>query len=148
MLSKKTKYAIKALIFLAKQDISEPALIADIAEKERIPRKFLEAILLELRNHSYLGSKKGKGGGYYLKKKADEIFLVDVVRIMNGPIAMLPCVSLKFYEKCEECTDEEVCGIRDVLIELRDKTLEILQSNSIANLIERENNLTDKLTAK
>lgn len=141
MLSKKTKYALKALIYLAKSDAREPILIVDIAEKENIPRKFLETILLELRNHGYLGSKKGKGGGYYLKKDPELIRLVDLIRIMNGPIAYLPCVSLNFYEKCDECIDEKICGIRDVFIELRDRTLQILSENTLADLIKREQNL-------
>lgn len=141
MLSKKTKYALKALIYLAKSDEKEPVLIVDIAEKEHIPRKFLETILLELRNHGYLGSKKGKGGGYYMKKDPALIRVVDLVRIMNGPIAYLPCVSLNFYEKCEECIDEKICGIRDVFVELRDKTLQILSENTLADLIKREDKL-------
>lgn len=128
---------------MAKSNEKDPVLIVDIAEKEHIPRKFLETILLELRNHGYLGSKKGKGGGYYMKKDPAVIRVVDLVRIMNGPIAYLPCVSLNFYEKCEECIDEKTCGIRDVFIELRDKTLQILSENTLADLIARE----DKLAA-
>lgn len=142
MLSKKTKYALKALIYLAKTSEKEPVLIMEIAEKEHIPRKFLEGILLELRNHGYLGSKKGKGGGYYMKEDPATILVVDIIRIMNGPIAYLPCVSLNFYEKCEECVDEKICGIRNIFIELRDKTLQILSENSLADLIKREEKLT------
>jgi len=145
VLSKKTKYALKALQHLAKYKETEPVLIVDIAEKEHIPKKFLETILLELRNHGYLGSKKGKGGGYYLKKNPSVIRIVDIVRIMNGPIAYLPCVSLNFYEKCEECIDEKTCGIRDVFIELRDKTLQILEANTLADMVERENKLSTLL---
>lgn len=142
MLSKKTKYALKALIYLAKTSEKEPVLIMEIAETEHIPRKFLEGILLELRNHGYLGSKKGKGGGYYMKEDPATILVVDIIRIMNGPIAYLPCVSLNFYEKCEECVDEKICGIRNIFIELRDKTLQILSENSLADLIKRQEKLT------
>lgn len=97
MLSKKTKYAIKALVILAKNQKEPPMQIARIAEKEHIPKKFLEQILLDLRNTGYLYSKKGAGGGYSLNKKPEDIYLVDILRITDGPIAMVPCASIKFY---------------------------------------------------
>ncbi len=103
MLSKKTKYGLKALTYLAAQKEKTPVQIAEIAEHENISQKFLESILLSLRKTGFLGSKKGKGGGYYLIKNPKEIFMTDVMRILEGPIAMVPCVSLNFYEKCSDC---------------------------------------------
>ena len=138
MLSKKTKYAIKALLALGKNVAQQPMQIARIAEEERIPKKFLEQILLDLRNAGYLYSKKGAGGGYSLNKNPADIYLVDILRITDGPIAMVPCASLKFYHKCEECHDELTCGIRKAFIEVRDASLKVLSETSIANIIERE----------
>src|SRR5581483_10491505 len=114
MLSNKTKYAIKALVALARKD--KPMIISEIAEKEMIPKKFLEAILLELKKQGILGSKIGIGGGYYLMKKPKEIFLTQVLRAVGGPIALFPCVSLNFYERCEDCKDEATCSLRAVLL--------------------------------
>jgi len=141
MLSKKTKYAIKALVILGKNADKPPMQISRIAEEERIPKKFLEQILLDLRNAGYLFSKKGAGGGYSLNKDPKEIFLVNVMRITDGPIAMVPCASLNFYHKCEECRQETTCGIRDVFVDVRDATLKILSETSIADIIARENTL-------
>src|ERR1700761_5557058 len=141
MLSKKTKYAIKALVVLGKNADKPPMQISKIAEEERIPKKFLEQILLDLRNAGFLYSKKGAGGGYSLNKDPKEIFLVQIMRITDGPIAMVPCASLNFYHKCEECKDEKTCGIRNAFIDVRDATLKILSETSIADIIERESKL-------
>lgn len=138
MLSKKTKYAIKALVVLGKHADKPPMQISKIAEEEHIPKKFLEQILLDLRNAGFLYSKKGAGGGYSLNKKPEEIFLVQVMRVTDGPIAMVPCASLNFYHKCDECVDEKTCGIRTAFIEVRDATLKVLTETSIADVIARE----------
>jgi len=138
MLSKKTKYAINALVFLARKENSQPVLISEIAEKQHIPKKFLEAILLDLRRAGILNSKKGKGGGYYLQKKADEVNLADVIRLFDGAIAFLPCVTHKYYERCEECVDENICGIRDVFFQVRNETVEILKRSTLSEIIKRE----------
>ena len=116
MISKKTKYAIDALVFLAKQPKGEAVPISKIADSEHIPRKFLEAILLDLRNAGMLSSKKGKLGGYYLHLPPNEINMASVMRLFDGAIALLPCVTHRYYEKCEECKDEAICGIRDVFL--------------------------------
>ncbi len=145
MLSKKTKYAIKALVLLGKNMEQPPMQIQKIAEEERIPKKFLEQILLDLRNAGYLYSKKGAGGGYSLNKDPKEIFLVHIMRITGGPIAMVPCASLNFFHKCEECQQETTCGIRDVFIKVRDATLKILTETSIADIIATEQNLVMNL---
>lgn len=134
MLSKKTKYGIKALTFLAKQEGNNPVPIEKISKSENISRKFLESILLSLRKNGFLGSKKGKGGGYYLLKNPSDIRMVDVMRILEGPIAMVPCVSLNFYEKCSDCPDEAACAVHMLMIQVRDNTLEIFRNTSLADL--------------
>ena len=138
MISKKCKYAIHALVYLAERYQQGPVHIQDIAEQQHIPKKFLEAILLELRNAKILHSKKGKGGGYYLYRKPEEVNLMEIMRLMDGAIAMLPCVSLNYYEPCEECRDEKNCGIRDVFIGVRDDTLRILSESNLAQILERQ----------
>ncbi|MFD2568658.1 RrF2 family transcriptional regulator [Pseudotenacibaculum haliotis] len=135
MLSKRTKYGIKALTYLARQDDKVLVQIGSIATSENIPHKFLESILLTLRKSGFLGAKKGKGGGYYLLKEASEIKMTDVIRTLEGPIAMLPCVSLNYYEKCDDCPDEDTCSVHKLMIEVRDNTLEILRNNTLADLV-------------
>ena len=134
MLSKKTKYGIKALTFLAKQETHVPIRIATISESENISLKFLETILLSLRKSGFLGSKKGKGGGYYLLKDPKAIPMTEVMRVLEGPIAMVPCVSLNFYEKCQDCPEEEVCAVNKIMLKVRDSTLEIFRNTTLADL--------------
>ena len=133
MLSKKTQYAFKALIYLAEHSKEGPVLIADISKKKRIPLKFLENILLELRKAGLLESKKGKGGGYYFAVPPKDIPLSKVMRLLDGPIALLSCVSLNFYEKCKNC-DEKVCGLNKVMILVRDANLKILDKKTVADI--------------
>ena len=135
MLSKKTKYGLKALTFLARQEEKIPVQIAEISKSENISQKFLESILLTLRKSGILGSKKGKGGGYYLIKDAADVPMTDVIRVLEGPIAMLPCVSLNFYEKCDDCPDENACSVNKLMIQVRDNTLQIFRNTSLADLI-------------
>lgn len=137
MLSRKTKYGLKALMFLAERSGAGPILIEELAEKERIPRKFLEQILLELKKKGYLASRKGRHGGYQLGRPADEIFMGDVVRILDGPLAPVPCVSVTAYQRCDECLDERTCGIRMVMKKVRDGIAEILDNTSIADMLDR-----------
>jgi len=134
MLSKKTKYGIKALVYLAKQKDSAPVQISVISKSENISRKFLESILLTLRKNGVLGSKKGKGGGYYLLKEPKNIPMTDVMRFLEGPIAMVPCVSLNFYEKCDDCPDENACAVHKIMLKVRDNTLEIFRNTTLADL--------------
>lgn len=146
MLSKKSKYAIKALVALAKNyGQTAPLKIGQISEAESIPRKFLEAIMVELRNNGLVHSKMGANGGYYLAKHPEEIVLSHVIRLSGGPIALLPCVSLNFYERCEECAEEETCGLREVAMEVRDATIKILSKTSLTDLLLREDRLKHKL---
>ena len=134
MLSKRSQYALKALAYLTEQYEKGPVLISDIAKRKRIPLKFLENILLELKGLGVLNSKKGKGGGYYLAKPPQQIRVADVIRKVNGPIAMLPCVSLYFYERCSNC-DEKNCALHDMMIEVRDATLNILEKRTLVDLL-------------
>ena len=146
MLPKKTKYAIKALVALAKVYYDKkPLRISKISETEKIPRKFLEAILLELRHHGYVGSKMGVTGGYYLTKHPEEIMLSHIIRSTGGPIALLPCVSLNFYEKCDECPSEETCSLHDVVLEVREASLKILSKTRLTDLILKEKKLIRNL---
>jgi len=135
MLSKKSQYAFRALTYLAEKYKEGPVLISDIAKKKNIPVKFLENILLELKKADILGSKKGKGGGYFLKKDPSKIKMATVIRLVNGPIAMLPCVSLYFYERCKNC-DEKNCGLHDLMLEVRDATLNILEQRMLKDLLD------------
>jgi Rrf2 family protein len=135
ILSKKTRYAIVALTRLAKEHGKGPIQIRTIAESERIPQRFLENILLDLRKLGILGSRLGKEGGYYLLKPPEEVKLADVVRHFEGTIALMYCVSEKSYQPCEFCKDESTCQIRNVFKEVRDTTFEILSRTTLATLI-------------
>jgi len=134
MLAKKTQYALKALTYMAEQHQAGPILIADIAEKKKIPIKFLESILLELKKAGILNSKKGKGGGYFLNQDPEKIQLATIMRLIEGPIALLPCVSLHFYKKCADC-NEKKCGLNKIMIEVRDSTLKVLENRTIQDLV-------------
>jgi Rrf2 family protein len=133
MLSKKSQYAFKALAYLTEKFNEGPVLISEISTKKKVPLKFLENILLELKKAGILESKKGKGGGYYLKKDPAEIKVVTIVRLVNGPVAMLPCVSLNFYKRCDNC-DETSCGLHDIMIQLRDASLTVLENKTLIDL--------------
>jgi Rrf2 family protein len=135
MLSKKTQYAFRALSHLAENYGKGPVLICDISKARNIPLKFLENILNELKKKGFLESKKGKGGGYILKIPPKKINLASVIRIINGPIALLPCVSLNFYQKCGDC-DEDHCGLRKIMAITRDATLKILERKTLADIVD------------
>jgi len=109
--------------------------IGAIAKSENISQKFLESIMLTLRKAGFLGSKKGKGGGYYLRRQPEEIKMVEVMRILEGPVSMVPCVSLNFYEKCDDCPDETACSVHGLMVQLRDSNLAVLNKNTLADLI-------------
>jgi Rrf2 family protein len=134
MLSKKTKYGIKALTYLSRLENRNPISIATISESENISIKFLESILLTLRKNGLLGSKKGKGGGYYLLKDPKEIQMTTVMRVLEGPIAMVSCVSLNFYEKCDDCPDEKKCAVHNLMLQVRDNSLQIFRNTTLADL--------------
>ena len=134
MLTRKSKYGLKALLVLAAEMERGPMLISELADRERLPKKFLEAILLELKRHGLLHSKKGRGGGYYLSREPSQVTVGEVIRILDGPLALIPCVSQTAYRKCDECLDERTCGIRLAMKEVRDATAQILDHTSLASL--------------
>lgn len=138
MLTKKSKYALKALIRLGEERGRGPILISELATCDDIPKKFLEIILLELKHHGIVASKKGKGGGYQLSKPPEQITIARVVRLIDGPLALTPCVSQIAYAKCDECKDEKTCAIRMVMQEVRDATANILDQTTLADMIRRE----------
>jgi Rrf2 family protein len=146
MISKKMKYALKALIYIANHQEKDGFVKAhDIAEKAGIPKtiengkekpkqKFIEQILLNLKKGRILGSRQGNVGGYYFLKQPSEVTLAEVYRLIEGPIALVPCASKNFYEKCDDCPDENMCSIRHALIQVRDETLNILEKRNIDEL--------------
>jgi Rrf2 family protein len=133
----KTQYALKALSLLARAEPGKPLLIADMAERERLPKKFLELILRELRQHGILDSKKGRGGGYLLRRNPEEITLAQIIRILDGPIAPVPCLSQTAYRRCDGCVDERTCGLRVVLKELYEANLRVLERTTLADVARR-----------
>jgi Rrf2 family protein len=142
MLTMRTRYALRALIQISiESKDGGPVSASSIAEGQGIPLKFLEAILHDLKEVGFVVSKKGIGGGYLLNKKSDAIRLADVIRTVNGPIALVPCVSLNFYEPCSICPDESKCALHHVMTEVRDATLAILETTSLSDLIQREKKL-------
>lgn len=134
MLSKRSKYAIKALLALADHQRGEPVRIADLANEEQIPPKFLELILLGLKNQGILQSRKGKGGGYLLARDPADIYLGQIVRMFDGPLAPVPCASQTAYVACADCPDEAVCGVHLAMKAVRDATAKVLDGTSIASL--------------
>jgi Rrf2 family protein len=135
MLSQKARYALHALIVLAEHGGSEPLQIADIARDARVPRKFLEQILLDLKKRGLVRSQRGRSGGYLIGKNARDISFADVIRVIDGPLALAPCVSVTAYHKCDDCVDEQTCAIRKVLLAARDATATVLESRNLAQAV-------------
>lgn len=143
MISQKAKYALRALIALAKSDVpGETLMISDIAERQRIPKKFLEQILLDLKHHGIVASKRGKAGGYLMLRSADTITFGEVLRIIDGPIAPLPCLSRMAYRRCEDCKDERSCEVRHVFARVAEATRDVLDRTTIADSLARGTNGT------
>ncbi|HXC55148.1 MAG TPA: Rrf2 family transcriptional regulator [Rhizomicrobium sp.] len=135
MLSQKARYALHALIVLAEHTGEEPLQIAAIADEARVPRKFLEQILVDLKKRGIVRSQRGRAGGYFIGKAPKDISFADVIRVIDGPLALAPCVSVTAYHKCEDCVDEATCSIRKVLLAARDATAAVLESRSIAQAV-------------
>ena len=132
MISQKTRYALRALLYLVERGKGAPVQLADIAETQQVPRKYLELIMLDLKKANIVTSIRGPTGGYRLARSPDEISFGEVIRTLDGPIALVPCASVNFYAKCGDCHDEETCAIRRVLAVVRDKTAAILEGVSLA----------------
>ena len=131
MLTRKGKYGLKAMIALAKANSDTPVLIGDLAEQEAIPKKFLENILLALKHRGLVHSRKGPGGGYQLGRRPDEISVGDIIRTLDGPLALVSCVSQTAYAPCEECVTEKDCAVRRIFQQVRDQTAKILDGTTL-----------------
>lgn len=143
-LTKRTQYSLRALYALTRRYGKGPALITQISKDEAIPKKFLELLLLSLKDNGLVASKKGKGGGYYLARPPDTITIGSVIRMIEGPLAPLPCASETRFRKCDECSDIETCETRIVMREVRDAIAEILDRTTLAMLCKRVDDARQK----
>ncbi len=143
MLSRKAKYGLRSLIYLAQKQGKGPIQIREVSENLDIPRKFLEAILLELRNNGLLQSRQGRDGGYYLERSPDTISIGQIVRMFDGPLAHVPCVSQTAYARCDDCTEERLCSIRWVMKEVRDSSAKILDQTTLNQLVSKADDLNN-----
>ena len=134
MLTRKSKYGLKALLLMAKDRDRGPMSVADLAQAEALPRKFLEAILLELKRHRIVDSRKGPGGGYFLRREPSRITFGEIIRALDGPLAAVSCVSATAYSPCAECLDEKTCGVRLAMKQVRDATADILDHTTLADV--------------
>ena len=134
MLTQRSRYALRALIFIARQDSIAPVPISAIAADQKLPRKFLEIILLDLKNGGLVHSYRGKLGGYRLAKPASQISFGEIIRMIEGPLALVPCVSVSAYQRCADCFEESVCVIRKVMLTVRENTAAILDHTTLADL--------------
>jgi Rrf2 family protein len=137
VLSRRSKYGLKALLQLARDPAEQPVLIADLSAREAIPRKFLEAILLDLKRHGLVESRKGRGGGYLLRRRPQDITVGEVIRVLEGPLALVPCVSRTAYTTCVDCVDEQTCGVRLAMKDVRDATAKILDHLTLGDVNRR-----------
>ncbi|MBN9243249.1 MAG: Rrf2 family transcriptional regulator [Mesorhizobium sp.] len=138
MLTKKGKYGLKALVHLSRLPAGQLAFVHDIAEANNIPKKFLDAILGELRNAGFVQSRKGKEGGYRLARPAVEIKIGHVIRVLDGPLAPISCASRTRYERCEDC-DEATCEVRHMMLEVRQAIADVLDNRSLAAMRDADN---------
>jgi Rrf2 family protein len=135
MMSKKCKYAIKALVELSKNAKDGSMFTKDIAKNQNIPQKFLEQILSELKQGGFVGSRKGYGGGIHLRKAPDQITVADIHRLFDGAIALVPCVAYNFYEKCDDCADEKTCTLKREFAKIREQTRDIMKETTIQSFL-------------
>jgi len=141
MLSQKARYALRALITLGLRTSQEPMMIADIADKADVPRKFLEQILLDLKRRGMVHSHRGKFGGYTLGRAPEDISFAEIIRTIDGPLALTPCASRTAYRRCDDCRDEITCAIRKVLLHVRDATADILEHHTLAHALADEKSI-------
>ena len=134
MLTNKGKYGLKAMVHLAGLEPGKPALVADIAVANQIPKKFLDAILGELRTAGLVHSKKGRGGGYVLAKAASEIRVGDIIRTLDGPLAPIACASKNYYRRCDDCDNQMRCSVRLMMLEVRESIARVLDHHSLADM--------------
>ena len=141
MLSQKTRYALRSLLYLAEQNGAVPTQLTEIAATQQVPRKYLELIMLDLKTAGLVKSRRGPGGGYVLAKPANDIYFGEVIRVLDGPLALVPCASLTGYRRCDDCHDEATCAIRHVMALVRHDTARVLDSTSLAQAALLEANL-------
>ena len=134
MLNQRSRYALRALIFIARFGGVAPVPISVIAADQQLPRKFLEAILLDLKNGGVVNSYRGKMGGYRLARPASQISFGEIIRLIEGPLALVPCVSVSAYQRCDDCFEETTCVIRKVMLVVREQTADILDNTTLADL--------------
>jgi Rrf2 family protein len=135
MMSKQCKYAIKALVRLAANYQKGNLQTSEIAEKERIPKKFLEQILIKLKHNGYVGSKVGYQGGHFLMQHPSKITVADIYRIFDGAIALVPCVAHQYYEKCDDCEDEKTCTLRREFKKIREQTRKVMKETTVQSFL-------------
>lgn len=143
MLSQKTRYAIRAMQHLADRHGQGPVQLAEIAERQNIPAKFLTVILSELARFGLVASQRGRDGGYWLALSPIDITYGDLIRIMRGSLALVPCASRYAHEKCKNCLEEGECRTRALMLEVRDRTADLLDGISLADRIEPVPAFTD-----
>lgn len=147
MLSQKAKYALRAMLALAEAGEGEALQIADIAERHRLPKRFLEQILLDLKHHGLVASKRGKNGGYALIRPPTEVTFAQIVRIIDGTLAPLPCLSRVSYRRCEDCTDQQSCAIRRVYASVHQATLTVLEGTTLTGALAMDESPVEMLRA-
>jgi Rrf2 family protein len=145
VLTKKGKYALKAMVRLAHSEPGDPVPVLEISERERIPKKFLDSILCELRTAGLVHSKMGRGGGYTLARQASEIMVGDLIRLIDGPLAPVPCASKTRYRRCDDCPDENACAVRRIMQSAQRALSDVLDNCSLARMRDMPKQEADKI---
>ncbi len=145
MLTNKGKYGLKAMVHLAGLVPGKPALVTDIANANNIPKKFLDAILSELRNAGMVRSRKGRGGGYILSRPPSEIMVGQIIRALDGPLAPIRCASPNYYQRCDDCPDEKQCSVHLMMFEVRNAIARVLDNRSLAEMWALTNSVNDDI---
>jgi len=138
MLAQKTRYALRSLLYLAESHVGHPVRLAEIAETQQVPPKYLELIMLDLKKAGLVESVRGPKGGYQLARRPETISFGEIVRVMEGPIALVPCASVNFYARCGDCHDEASCAIRRIFALVRDRSAELLEGISLSDAVQWE----------
>ena len=145
MLSQRAKYALKAMIALASDRGLQPLSVTDIAKRANVPRAFLEQILSDLKRRNLLISTRGARGGFRLARLPEDISFADIIRHIDGPLALAPCASCTAYRPCPECGDVKTCTLRKTLVKARDATAQVLEHTSLADVLGRKRVAVDSL---
>jgi Rrf2 family protein len=148
MISQKAKYALRALVVLCRAPTGEPQMISEISREQAIPKKFLEQILLELKRHGIVMSRRGRQGGYVLLRSPDEVTFGEVLRLIDGPIAPLPCLSKIAYRRCADCVDEGTCEIRKVFARVAEATRDVLDRTTLADAAREDASVVARISER